>query len=499
MHPAIYEALILALMGSSGVAIGLLLGVRQIIPLATLALAFTTVLRVWTGFLVWSLDRPEWTTESWALLSSVALIGGVAFRWREWKLALKAGSVFGGLSLAALGTKYVLDIGERHHSDSGNVLGVAIIAIQGETGDLDPIAGSFKRGIAFPLMLSLGPDGRILSSFTPLVFLVTIVLVLWLAKALLPPSIKPRTFAVVGIAVLAFSFSVPIFRAAFFYLNGHTLMAFGLLLLLGAFLLSRKSRRFDALPSTMALLGGAIGATARIEGVALVIVLLVALAGESWWSSPEDRVRFGAVVSLSGLSLSWWLSSLESPVLERFGLSSVTMVGLSLVGGFVAASRFIDSIRSYLFPVFVAAIGVTLFVLIWQSHDPLWTVFAQWPNLGLGRGGWGTAAYAFVGSVVLLGLRGRSDTYRWLLVLVLTTIGTIFLTKSFDGGAFTTRGFGGAGFFDSLNRMWLHVLPGVLLMTVIGYSELLSKVTRRERDANHRRELAHHSNLRPKR
>jgi len=49
-HPALYESIILVVMGVSGVGAGLLFGVRQPIPLAISALAATTVLRVWSAF-----------------------------------------------------------------------------------------------------------------------------------------------------------------------------------------------------------------------------------------------------------------------------------------------------------------------------------------------------------------------------------------------------------------------------------------------------------------
>jgi len=92
-------------------------------------------------------------------------------------------------------------------------------------------------------------------------------------------------------------------------------------------------------------------------------------------------------------------------------------------------------------------------------------ILAQWPNLGLGAGGWGTAAHVFVASALLLGLRRRSSSYRLLLALSALLIGAILYSKTFDGG------FGREGFYDSVNRMWLHVMPTILLTALIGYAE----------------------------
>jgi len=74
MHPAVYEALVLGVMGSSGVGAGLLLGVRQAVPLAIVALGTTTVLRVWTAFAVWSFGVPSWNFEVWLVGSAALLI-----------------------------------------------------------------------------------------------------------------------------------------------------------------------------------------------------------------------------------------------------------------------------------------------------------------------------------------------------------------------------------------------------------------------------------------
>lgn len=467
MHPAIYEALILALMGSSGVAAGLLLGVRRVIPLTFLALVASAVLRVWTAFAVWSLGAPEWNVEWWIAASAIVLLAGGIFAWHHWRVAVGAMGVFGALSVVALATKYLLDVGERHHSDVGNVLGVAVIAIQGDLADLSPVAGSFKRGVAFPLMLALGPEGRILAAFTPLVYLMLLVAATWVAWQLIRDRVSWKVLAGVAGGVGLFSLTVPMFRAAMFYLNGHTLMGLAVLVMVGGFLLARQAQAFEKIPMAMILLGGVLGATARIEGVLLVLVVVAALVGQRWWDKPSDRLALFASLGLIGLTFAWWLSSLESPVLDRFGLSDWILVVLTLVGAVAAASPWLDRLRPLLVPAVAVILAFVLARVVWQSADPLGTVLAQWPNLGLGRGGWATAAHVFIGSAVLLGLRRRSPEYRWLVGLVVLVIGTILFSKTFDGG------FGREGFYDSVNRMWLHVMPTIIVTTLVGYAELV--------------------------
>ena len=466
-------------MGLTGVAAGLAFGVRQWLPLAFLALAASTVFRVWTAFAVWSMGRPEWTPEAWIGLSTAVLIYASIRKWQLWRPALGAIGVFGAGSVVALATKYLFDIGERHHSDSANVLALAVVAIQGDMADTSPISGAFKRGIAYPLMLGLGPEGRILSAYTPLVYLALLLATGWIAWQIVRHHVSWEVFAVVATTIGIFSLSVPMFRAAMFYLNGHTLMAFALILMVGGFLLARRDQAFSTLPTVLTLFGGVLGATARIEGIALVLILVVALVDQKWWRRGDDRLRLFASLGLIGLSLTWWLSSLNSPVLDRFGLSDWILVGLSVVGAGLAASKLLDPLRGWLVPLIALVIIGLLGRVVWQSGDPLRTVLAQWPNLGLGRGGWGTAAHVFLGSAVLLGWKSRSTEYRWLFGLSTLIIGAILFTKTFDGG------FGREGFYDSVNRMWIHVMPVILASALVGYSELISSV-RQSRDRAHR-------------
>lgn len=471
-HPLVVDALVLALMGLSGVGAGLLLGVRQWIPLTFLAVAFSTVVRTWSTFAMWSFDLHHLITDAWVTTSATIIVVGIAFAWRHWRTALLATSALGVASVVALTTKYVLAIGERHHTDSANAIAVAVVGLGGEVDNLDPIAGSAKRGIAYPLMLGLGPEGRVLAGFTPLLFMMILLAVGWIAWQILRNSVRPLAFWIAVGGLGLFSLSVPIFRAAMFYLNAHILMGFAMVLLVGGFLLARQDRSFSGLPLILTVLGGVIGVTARVEGIVLVLALLVALVGQRWWSSSVERVRLFATLAIIGLTFTWWLSTTNSPLVERFGLTSWVLVVLSLVGAALAASPWIDRLRRALLPLFAAAVVGVLIGGIAMSGDPLAQVLAQWPNLGLGRGGWATAAHVFIGSVVLLGFFRRSLAYRWLLGISALMIATILFSKGFDGGSFSV-GFGREGFYDSVNRMWLHVMPTIMVMTVVGYAELV--------------------------
>ncbi len=470
VHPAIFEALVFSLMGFAGVSMGLLLGVRKIAPLAVLALGASIVFRVWTTFAAWSLGRPDLTWELW-FWGSLAVVGIAAvINWRRWKEALGALVLFGTASVIALGSKYVFDIGERHHSDSANVLALAIVAIQGDMESVEAISNSYKRGIAYPLMLGLGPEGRILAGFTPLVFLIILLAASWLAWDQLGSGSSKWQFGFVLAAVFGFGLSVPMFRASMFYLNGHTLMGLAVLLLAAGLLLMRSQGSFAGTPAAFVLVGGVLGVTSRVEGVALVLAVVAAIAGTFKAQSLSERLTFFTVISLIGLSLPWWLVTLDSPALERVGVPGEILPWVALVGSALVSIPLVDRIRPLFLPIFS---GILLFLLgsqVWEANEPLRVILTQWPNLGLGAGGWGTAAHVFVGSLVLLGWRARSHAYRWLVILVAVTLGAILYSKTFDGG------FGGSGFYDSVNRMWLHAMPLITAMTLLGYNELVEQI-----------------------
>ena len=481
IHPAIHEALILGLIGVSGVSTGVLFGVRQAIPLAATALGVGVSLRDLSAFAAWSTSTANLAFDYWLWSSAVvSMVGAIVIReyWREFFSGL---TLFGAAAVAALATKYVFDIGERHHSDSAHTVALALIAIQSETTDLSVIANSPKRGIAYPLLLALGPSGRILGGLTPLIMILTVLLAGWLAWSLAGSERSPRVFTISVVALGAFSLSVPMFRASFFYLNGHTLMALGLLLMVVAWMTLRQAGEFSAASALILGTGGVVGVTARAEGIVLVSILVAFVVSEGQWGGVAARARLGGALAVIGASVTWWFGSLSSPVLDRFGVSVWWLMGLTLVGAALASVSWIDPLRRWITPIAGVVLIALLLREVFSSGKPIGMALAQWPNLGLGAGGWATAAHMFIGSMVLIGLTKRSIHFRQLLFASALVIGGILFTKTFDGG------FGGAGFYDSVNRMWLHVMPLVMTASLLGYSELLGDIIRQAQQPRYAR------------
>ena len=251
-----------------------------------------------------------------------------------------------------------------------------------------------------------------------------------------------------------------------FYLNAHILMAYALILMTAGIFVARHRRALTPDALSLILVGGIIGVTARIEGFVLVGISLVALASEPWWRG-ISRWRLAVTTAAIGITLSWWLGAVGSDVPNEFGISLWLIPLLSVGGAVLIASHLIDRVRPYL----ISGLGIVLVGILVRevalSRDPITASLAQWPNLGLGEGGWATAAWVWVAGLFILGWKGQSEDYRRLVVLSALFIGAILFAKTFDGG------FGREGFFDSVNRMFLHVMPVIATASLLGFGALL--------------------------
>lgn len=474
MHPAIAEALTFALMGITGVAWASLLGVRQPIPLAIAGFATSITIRVLTAFGVWSLGAAAWNLEAWLSVSVLGVALAAIFRWKEWRSSLIAIGIFGSLAIVALSTKYVFDIGEQEHSDSTSVLSISIFIIQGDYPDSSVLADYIKRGIAYPLMLALGPEGRILGGLTPLVYLFTLLAVGWVAWRIVGERVGTKAFTIASLALLAFLISVPMIRMGMFYLNAHTLMGFGVTLMVVAVMVATISRETSPTVLALTTLGGVIGATARIEGIILVVFVAIAIVGLPLWDSVAKRIQLAASLGTIGLSFTWWQMSLGITVSEDFGLSNSLLMVLALVGAVAASLPLLDPVRPYLFPVSATVLFAWFGYLVFRGGDPLATLNGQIQNLVFGVGGWGTFALVFFASIVVLGLRYQPAEYRRVLLIALVLFVAVIFSKAASGG-----GFGRGNFADSVNRMYLHAMPTMVLALLIGYSSVVGALMTR--------------------
>lgn len=466
--PALYELFILAVIGVSGISAALLLGVRRPITLVALGLASSVVIRVLSALVLWTIGEPALTLELWFWLSVAVSAVGLVMWIRHWRVSLVAAGIFAAVAFLAWGFKYLLPVGEMQHTDSAGQISLALLAIQADSDNLGLIAGDPKKGIAFPLMIALGPGGRILSSFVPLVFFTSVLLVGWLT-VYLTRHLPARIQAIALGAVAVFSLTVPMIRISAFYINSHTLMGLAVLLMMTGIMIARRKSRLTVVAAAFFTFGGIIGVTTRIEGVMLVIVAAVILSAESWWTL-RSRLRFGFSLGTIGLTLTWWLSALQSSVPDTFGLDYWILAVITVVGATLAPLKWLDSIRPLLIPVLAVVLVVLLAEEIWTSPNPSATALAQWPNLVEGAGGWATAALVFGVVTVASGWKMQSENYRRLLITSVLMIGMIFFSKTFDGS------FGRESFYDSVNRMILHITPLIATTASVGLANLVARL-----------------------
>jgi len=474
--PASYELFIIAIMGVSGISLGLLAGLRSALLLIPFALAASVVIRVTSALAVWSLSINNLSLEIWAAMSGAIAVGAATRWWRLWRLALTALGIWGVAGFASIAAKYVFGVGEMQHIDSAGQIATALLVIQSDTDDLNALATSPKSGIAFPLMLALGPGGRIFSAFPFLVFLATASLVLWLSLRVTRPISRASVYWSLGIIAI-FSLTVPMVRIAAFYVNSHTLMGLGVTILTtGAFLAVRStSARHEH--GWLIAVGALLAVTTRIEGIILVAVILLFFASQIQ-PSINSRLVLGTGALIAGGGVSWWTGALDSPVIDEFGLQWWWLPVLTLVGTVVLTSPLIDRIRRFLPIALVALLVSLLSAEVWRSPSPLATATAQVPNLIFGEGGWASSAIAFSALTLLTAGAHLSRDYWWFLGISWLGIATIFFSKTFDGS------FGRGSFYDSVNRMILHIAPLIVVTSVVCLTELIERARQRKNEAH---------------
>jgi hypothetical protein len=471
-QPFLSELLTLAVIGASGVTGGLALGWRHPLLLAAAAVAVSGVVRVLTTLTMWTLGQYSLTTEAWWFASAALLVIGIwliGFKFRrEGGIALLT---YGGLALVALATKYLFLVGERHHRDSVAIVEISLLIFQQE---LNPAIWEppERRGLVYPLMLAVGSEGRLLSALTPLIFLSLLCAVAWLGRLLTKDSAPAKWWWVSLALVGAFSLTVPIFRVALTYLNGHTYMALGVLLITAAGLIMKKDGHVTLPTASLVVIGGILATTARIEGIVTVGVLLTWLVSSAKATSWKERGLLILPLALSGVILSWWLWATGSTVPDQFGVSPFFVGAISLAGAILVMAPLLDRFRGFLFPVTVAGVLLLLLRVPLGANDPFAVVMTQFNNVVLGYGGWGVSALTLGAVFLLLGWNSRSLEYRSLVVLSATLIFTTLFSKLFDGGGFG-GGFGRDGFYDSVNRMWLHTLGVVAVTVLVGVTEFI--------------------------
>ena len=470
------ELLVFALIGVSGVGMGIMAGWRQPVLLAAVAVLFSGAVRVVTTLLMWSFGAYQLITEAWWIASGLIAAATVMFVvWKKRGEILPAMAIFGGMVGVSLITKYVLRIGERHHRDSVSAVETALLLFQGELSPLE-WPPEEKRGLVYPLMLALGGDGRLLVGLTPVIFLSLVLAAGWLAYTVLAPRWSEKSWWLTIAVVTAFSLTVPIIRVAYTYLNAHTFVALGLLAIVIGLIVGDSQSQLTTATTSLVVTGSLVATAARVEAISVVLVVLLALASQRWVFGYRNRLGVFLSFAASGLTLPWWLGTIDSPVPSSFGMTAWLIAIVALLGALIVSSPLVDSFRHTLFTLAALLIVGILVGIPFASGDPLSFFMAQFNNVFRGYGGWGVAGPAFFAILAIIGWKKRSSTYRKVAGLAVTVLVMALFAKLFDGGF--GGGFGRDSFYDSVNRMWLHSIGLAFATLGIGLTEFFRDIAR---------------------
>lgn len=479
-----YELLIFSAIFAGGVAIAFILGVSNTWDLIVSGFGVAIALRVLSSLSLWAIGYHGNGLETWLALLALGVLALLIVRGRSSTQAIRPVFLGIGLSLTALTSKYVFGFGEMEHSDSVSVLRLAIISIQGEPQIEEHIASSYKRGIAYPLMLSLGPEGRILGGFTPLIFIMTVLLFVRITALIVAKEERNRSLILSLIAVAALMISTPIIRVSAFYLNGHTLLGFGVLVMILGYILLRQGTNYRPSLALLFGVGGIITVTSRSEGILFASIVLSFVASEINFDSRRSRVGIASLMLAISWSLPFWISSAGSEMLSRVGIPLWSIWLLPALAIPLLFLPLLDEIRKRL-PLVIGGLLIGYFLkLLWDSRDPLALLSPQISNLVFGEGGWAAlpGLLAILSIAVLLGK--NAEEKKLIAIGALLFIGT-FLAKTLDGG-----GFGRSGFYDSVNRMMLQSVWVFAIVVASKLSFQLNQVIGLFRlESKHRRSL----------
>lgn len=323
-----------------------------------------------------------------------------------------------------------------------------------------------KRLIGVPLIHASGNLGGdyFLASITPLIAGIVVMLVAWLAWIFLSPRLS--RWNTIGLIAAGLIFLITINRFIFhaFYLNGHMLVGLLLLAIVGcSWLLA-----IDAQVSKNVLL-----IVISLSIIALVVTraegfILVGLALLPMLLDKGTPTRFRSIpLAALGLSTIAWQVFVAFVYLEQDLEVPFSVTGLMLAGICVLTAipvlRWAPVTRNggILLRVAEAALWILLLLLILRRPEIfLESVGATISNVVLGAGSWGFSLMmllALMVVVIFLRVPGESR-FRFPLT---TFIPFAFLLAYLRDAAFRV------GDGDSLNRLWIQLIPIAVLYLIV--------------------------------
>ncbi|EAR24696.1 hypothetical protein A20C1_11476 [marine actinobacterium PHSC20C1] len=307
-------------------------------------------------------------------------------------------------------------------------------------------------------------------AITPLIAGLVLALLSWMLWESLAPRLSKRAliFIVLGGVLFLASMNRFVFHA--FYLNGHLLFALFMLVVVGGgwMLVSTTSVNKTALITAMSLSVGALIFLRAESSILVVLVLLPIIVDGS-----VSRVHKSILLAILGASTIAWQSFMAAVYLAQglpvafeiwgllgFGVAILALIPLLRWSIFVQRGRIILVLAE-------AVLWLSLIVLfIREPQILIESVSATYENVVTGAGSWGLSLILMVALLVLATFIAVPNRVNLRFPLT-SFIPLGFLLAYLRDIAYRV------GDGDSLNRMWIQLIPIALFYVLIalGFGE----------------------------
>ena len=459
-----YELLVMVLIAAGGTSFAYIRGARNIWLSLPFGLVAVVCIRMVTFAISYGLgfaNRSQW------VLFAVLLVG-IAYALIRFKAQIvPALSVSTGAAAIAVWLARVFAIKPESHSDSSWILVMSHLFEQG--GNIGILAHKvqFKRGFDYPLMLALGPTDEYLSAFTPYIYLAIVAAVIW-AITVLVPADKRNLVRYYGGAVALVTFTTVVPLRVLTYINGHTLTAIGVTLISVASIKAIKAQELTTSDVYLIGLSVAVVSATRPEGILVSAIAMLPLLASKF----IKRWQLAVLSSSATVTLSLWLILYNSYILAKLHVPAVVFYPAMILGGMLPWLKWFDAIRFRLAIIaMVSMVAVVVGAQIVFFKGMLTGDGALLQNLVFGKGDWGFLFIFLFAVFLIVGFKNWSTEYRYLVQISATLILSFLIAKMLDGGQSGHPDLGRVGWSDSLNRMWIHLMPLLLITAIVGLVE----------------------------
>jgi len=301
-----------------------------------------------------------------------------------------------------------------------------------------------------------------LASLTPLIAAAMGAVVIWVLRRALRSEVPAHYLSIFSVIAVAFLFSSHRTVHHVFYLNGHLLTGAMVLMAAGAgWLLVRED--LARTPLVIAVMAGTSTAVlTRAEGALTMVMVLLPLVLAPTVSRSVRRL---VIVWLGTVMVVWfgfglWVSAHHDQVYS-FSTAAQFCAGLALVAlsPLIGAPWLERHHRRWLWAA-EAMLWAAVAALAVRDRDILIDSAVATAVNQAGAGKWGVTVIALSVAVILVTAARALAGGHLLRFPVTTFIPLVLLLAYLREGAYRV------GMYDSLNRMWMQVLPLAVLFVV---------------------------------